>query len=78
MTADRTFGFVVGGAFALLGVALLVAGSRRAAPVFAALGVVLVVLALAAPAALAPVHRGWLAVSRALGRVNTVVFLTLD
>lgn len=77
MTEDRKFGLVVGGAFVLLGAILSAAGSRRAGPGFAAVGGLLLLLALAAPAALAPVHRGWLAFSRVLGRVNTVVFLSV-
>lgn len=77
MTENRKFGLVVGGAFVLLGAALVVAGSRRAGPGFAALGGLLLLLAIVAPGALAPVHRGWLAASRVLGRVNTAVFLSL-
>jgi hypothetical protein len=77
MTENRRFGLVVGGAFALLGTALSVAGSRRAGPGLAALGGLLLLLAVAAPGALAPIHRGWLALSRVLGRVNTAVFLSL-
>jgi hypothetical protein len=77
MAEHRKFGFVVGGAFVLLGVALAVAGSRRAGPAIAAVGGLLVLLGATAPAALAPVHRAWMAVARVLGRVNTTVFLTL-
>lgn len=74
---SRKFGFVVGGAFVLAGALLAVAGSRRAGPVAAAAGSVLVLLAAAAPAALEPVRRGWMAFARALGRVNTAVFLSV-
>ncbi|MCL4807986.1 MAG: hypothetical protein KJ062_09390 [Thermoanaerobaculia bacterium] len=77
MAEDRKFGFVVGGVLVLVGVALAAAGSRRAGPVIAAAGGLLVLLGAAAPAALAPVHRAWLAIARVLGRVNTVVFLSL-
>ncbi len=58
MNRDRRFGLVVGGAFALLGVALALTGSRAAGGVFGALGAALVLLGVAAPARLGPLHRG--------------------
>lgn len=77
MTEERKFGFVVGGGLALLGGALVAAGSRRAGPGLVVVAVPLLVAALAAPAALAPVRRAWMAFARVLGRVNTVLFLSV-
>lgn len=75
MNADRKFGFVVGGGLALLGTALALAGSRRAGLATGVVGILLVVLGAAAPSLLAPLHRGWMAFARVMGRVNTAVFL---
>jgi hypothetical protein len=77
MNEDRKFGLVVGGALALLGGALALGGSRLAGPALGSAGALLLVLGAAAPALLAPLHRGWLAVARVMGRVNTAVFLSL-
>ncbi|HYN43149.1 MAG TPA: SxtJ family membrane protein [Thermoanaerobaculia bacterium] len=77
MNEDRKFGFVVGGAFALLGSALVLAGSRLAGPVLGGAGALLLVLGAAAPGLLGPLHRGWMALARVLGRVNTALFLGL-
>ncbi len=77
MNEDRKFGFVVGGALALLGSALVLAGSRLAGPVLGGAGVLLLLLAAAAPGLLGPLHRGWMAFARVLGRVNTALFLGL-
>lgn len=77
MDADRKFGLVVGGVLALLGLALVLAGSRLAGPVLGGAGALLLVLGSVAPRLLGPVHRGWMAVARTLGRVNTTLFLGL-
>jgi hypothetical protein len=77
MNGDRKFGLVVGSVFALLGTALLLSGSRPAGRAFATVGLALVLLGAAAPALLGPVHRGWMAVARVLGTVNTALFLGL-
>jgi len=77
MDADRKFGLVVGGVLALLGLALVLAGSRLAGPALGGAGALLLVLGAAAPGLLGPVHRGWMAVARVLGRVNTALFLGL-
>lgn len=77
MNEDRKFGFVVGGALALLGSALVLAGSRLAGPVLGGAGVLLLLLGAAAPGLLGPLHRGWMAFARVLGRVNTAIFLGL-
>ncbi len=77
MNEDRKFGFVVGGALALLGSALVLLGSRLAGPILGGAGALLLVLGAAAPGLLGPVHRGWMAFARVLGRVNTALFLGL-
>ncbi|MBK9089636.1 MAG: hypothetical protein IPL90_11510 [Holophagales bacterium] len=77
MNEDRKFGFVVGGALALLGSALVLAGSRLAGPVLGGAGALLLLLGAAVPGLLGPLHRGWMAFARVLGRVNTALFLGL-
>lgn len=77
MTELRKFGLLVGGVFLAVGAVLVLTGSRRAGPVLAAVGLALVVLAAVAPGLLAPVERGWTAVARVMGRVNTAIFLAL-
>jgi hypothetical protein len=67
----------VGGAFAVLGALLLWRHRTVAGSVLAAAGGVLLLLAAAAPRLLAAPHRGWLAFAKALGRVNSAVFLFL-
>jgi len=78
VNADRKFGLVVGGLFALIGV--LLAFWRHRTGWGALLGVpgaVLVLLALVAPALLAGPHRAWLAFAKVLGRINGFVFLSI-
>jgi hypothetical protein len=67
----------VGGILAVLGAALL--ARHRALPAGVALGLGGALLALAAlrPALLSAPHRAWLALAKALGRVNSAVFLTI-
>ena len=77
MNADRKFGLVVGGVLALLGSALVLAGSRLAGPVLGGAGALLLLLGAAAPGLLGPLHRGWMTVARVLARVNTALFLGL-
>lgn len=77
MNEDRKFGFVVGGVLALLGSALVLLGSRLAGPILGGAGALLLVLGAAAPSLLGPLHRGWMAFARVLGRVNTALFLGL-
>lgn len=72
--ALRGFGLTLAAAFAVLGGISLWRGSGREAPLFAA-GGLLLLLGLAAPAALAPVHRGWMALGLAMGWVMTRVIL---
>jgi hypothetical protein len=74
----RRFGLVTGGLLAgLFGLAFpLLAG--RHIPVWPwAVGGVLAAWALAAPASLRPVYRGWMRVGGAVGWVNTRILLTL-
>ena len=63
--------------FAVLGALLLWRQRTAAGAVFASLGVALLLLAAAAPGLLAGPHRAWLALAKALGRVNSAVFLFL-
>jgi hypothetical protein len=72
---DRRFGWTVGGVFAALGMALLYRHRSLAAAVALVLGGSLLLLAGARPPLLAAPHRAWLALARALGRVNSAVFL---
>ncbi len=74
---DRTFGWTVGGVFAVLGGLLLWRHRTVAAAVFLSLGGALLLLAAAAPALLAAPHRAWLAFAKVLGRINSAVFLFL-
>jgi hypothetical protein len=74
---DRRFGWTVGGVFAVLGGLLLWRHRTAAGAVFASLGGALLLLAAAAPGLLAAPHRGWLALAKVLGRVNSAVFLAL-
>ncbi len=74
---DRRFGWTVGGLLAALGALLLWRQRPAAGAVFASLGGALLLLAAAAPRLLAVPHRGWLALARVLGRVNSAVFLFL-
>jgi len=67
----------VGGVFAALGGLLLWRHRNAAAVVALALGGSLLLLAAFFPAGLARPHRAWLALARALGRVNSSVFLFL-
>ncbi len=77
MNADRRFGLVLGGVFVLLGALLAFRTSRLPGGLLGGFGAALVLLAAVAPALLGPFHRGWLAFSRLLGRVNTAVFLSV-
>lgn len=74
---DRKFGWTVGGVFAALGGLLLWRHRTTLGTVFASVGGALLLLAAAAPGLLAGPHRGWLAFAKALGRVNSAIFLFL-
>jgi len=77
LSEDRKFGWIVGGAFAVLGALLFWRHRTAAGTVVAALGGALLLLAALAPVLLAAPHRRWLAFARALGRVNSAIFLFL-
>jgi len=73
----RHFGLIVGGIFGLIGIwpAIVRGGSLRLWTI--ALAAVLILLASVAPPTLAPAHRAWMALSGALGWVNTRLVLGL-
>ena len=73
----RSFGLLVGGIFALLGIWPVVL--RRGEPRLWALipAAALVGPALVYPRALGPVHRAWMAVGHILGWINTRIILGL-
>lgn len=74
----RKFGLVVGGAF--LAIALYLAFRNRIrAPFYVcvSLGTILTLGGLLAPALLAPVQRGWMAMAHVLGWVNTRILLSI-
>lgn len=72
--SDRAFGFTVGGALALIGLASLLMGRPRGVWLVVA-GVGLLAFALAAPHVLAPLNRLWLKFGLLLHRVVTPVAL---
>jgi hypothetical protein len=72
----RKFGFVMAGAFAVLG-ALAAWRGRPPGPYLLALAVVFLVPALVSPRLLAPIERAWMTLAEAIGSVMTVVILTL-
>ena len=75
--ALRRFGLTVGGAFLVLALASWWRGHVLPPRVFAAVGALLVVPGLVAPALLGPVERAWMAMAAVLGAVNTRILLTL-
>lgn len=70
----RAFALTVGAAFLAIAAAQQWRGHGRAAIALAAPGVLLL-LGLAAPRALRPVHAGWMAMAHAMSRVTTPLFL---
>ena len=71
----RRFGFTVGAAFVAVAGLLWWRGHGAAAPVPAALGTLLVVVGLVAPARLGLAHRSWMALAAALSKITTPLFL---
>jgi hypothetical protein len=73
----RTFGLMLGGVFAVIGLwpALFRAADSRLWAL--ALAGLLLVLALAVPRGLEPIHRVWMVVGYALGWINTRILLSL-
>ncbi len=72
----REFGWLVGGLFLLLGLSGLHHG-KVTGPYFTAIGSVLLVLGTVAPRALGQVHRLWMGLAEAMGKVMTKVILTV-
>jgi hypothetical protein len=71
----RSFGLSVGAIFTTIGFWPAVVRGGHARPWVMGLGIALIVLALAAPCALDPARRGWMALGAALGWVNTRIVL---
>ena len=71
----RSFGFLVGGVFALLGVWPRVVHGAPWRLWALALAALLVVPAAVAPRWLTPLHRGWMWVGHWLGFINTRIIL---
>jgi len=73
----RSFGFLVGGVFALIGILSFWFGRRgwHLWPLAAA--AVLIVPALVVLCVLAPIHRGWMRLAEVLAWVNTRIILAL-
>ncbi|MFI5180379.1 MAG: SxtJ family membrane protein [Thermoanaerobaculia bacterium] len=78
MEKDRRFGLVVGSLFALLGGLLYFGKGRAVAGIVLGLpGVLLLLLAAAAPALLASPHRAWMKFAHVLGTANVFLFLSI-
>jgi hypothetical protein len=71
----RSFGFLVGGVFAILGVWPRVVHGASWRLWALALALLLVVPAAIAPRTLAPIHRVWMRVGHVLGFINTRLIL---
>ncbi len=73
----RSFGFLVGGIFALMGVWPVVFRGEDLRWWAVILAVALIVPALILPKSLGPVYRVWMKIGHVLGLVNTRIILTL-
>ncbi len=73
---NRDFGLLVGAAFVVIALYKWYRHSL-ATPLLAAIGLMLMILALAWPQWLAWPRKGWEALGRVLGYVNTMLLLTL-
>ena len=71
----RNFGWTVGAAFLALSGLLWWRGKHSAALVFLALGAVLILAGLVAPARLGPIQRAWMGFARLLSLVTTPIFM---
>jgi hypothetical protein len=73
----RKFGLVVGGVFAALALYFLLryGWTHTAGRILGAVGATLLVLAVAAPRALGPFRRVWMALAHVLGWINTRLIL---
>ena len=74
-TEGRKFGLQVGAAFLVFAAIAAWRDKQTVALVLAALGAVLVLGGVAAPAALVPVYRAWMKMAHAISRVTQPVFL---
>lgn len=73
----RRFGFTVAVGLAMIGALSWYRGHTIVPVILWAISIPLVTLGALAPASLAPVERGWLALGGVLGWVNTRVILTV-
>lgn len=73
----RRFAFPVGGAFLALGGILWWRDAPTVASVLGALGGVLLLAGVVAPARLGPVERGWMRLAHAISRVTTPIVMTI-
>ena len=72
----RSFGFLVGGIFALLGLGPLLFGKEMRPWAVIPAGALLF-LATVVPRSLAPIHRVWMKIGHVLGSINTKIILTV-
>ena len=72
----RSFGFLVGGVFALLGLGPMLLGKEMRLWAVIPAGV-LILLAMLAPASLGPVYRVWMKIGHVLGWINTRIILSV-
>lgn len=73
----RKFGFVLGGAFAVLAVVMWWRGHLLPLRITSGIALGLLALALVAPAALRPVYKVWMAFGLQLSRITTPLFMGL-
>ena len=72
----RSFGLLVGGVFAVLGLwPMLFGGGMRLWGIIP--GVLLLFLAGIFPTALGPIHKGWMKIGHVLGWINTRIILSV-
>jgi Saxitoxin biosynthesis operon protein SxtJ len=71
----RSFGFLVGGIFAFIGLWPVVWRGAEARLWAGVLGTLLVISAFVSPTSLRVVYRGWMALGQALGWFNTRIIL---
>jgi len=73
----RSFGLIVGGIFAVIGLWPALIRGMEARWWAVGVAVILLVPALVAPKLLAPLHRGWMFVGQILGWINTRIILAI-
>ncbi len=74
--ALRRFGFVMAGAFAIIG-GIMLWRSRVAGPYVLGVSGLFALLALLAPKGLGPVEKVWLLVGKYMGMINSFIILTV-